>query len=384
MFSLVLCIALFKDMTAGSLEDEGILYREGAGGADKEVGLVAEIEGMDDTYRYQFVIEPMEITRAEAEDCFAQARSIIEKDFSKLSATLPIKDSYVSDVVEAEWSFSPAEYIRKDGAVEIGKVLREGGLVQVSVLLTCGQYEEIYTFPIYLEESLFSEEEKIKAVLEEEIQELSEQTNLEKVELPRQVQDREITWSERKEYLFLKILLLEIVALGLMFVVQRKKVVQEKEQRRIELELSYADLVNQLAILLRAGLTMRQAWNRIAMQYGEHNAKENDAISEMIQHMNMRLKEGEKERIAYEKFAKEAEVVCYRRLMRMLIGNLEKGSADICNYLEEESRRAYEERIVIAKKKGEEASTKMLFPLMIMMVLVMSIVLIPALVSFTV
>ena len=82
-------------------------------------------------------------------------------------------------------------------------------------------------------------------------------------------------------------------------------------------------------------------------------------------------------------FAKEVDVTCYRRLMRILVANLEKGSADVCAYLEEEGRAAYEERILLAKRKGEEASTKMLIPLTIMLMLVMAIVLIPAMISFS-
>ena len=92
---------------------------------------------------------------------------------------------------------------------------------------------------------------------------------------------------------------------------------------------------------------------------------------------------GEKERIAYERFAMELDVVCYRRLVRVLIGNLEKGSGDIGAYLEEESKKAYEERVLLAKKLGEEASTKMLFPLMLMMLLVMGIVMAPAIIRFS-
>ena len=54
----------------------------------------------------------------------------------------------------------------------------------------------------------------------------------------------------------------------------------------------------------------------------------------------------------------------------------------VCNYLEEEEHRAYTERILLAKKLGEEASTKMLLPLLLMMMLVMGIVLAPAMIGF--
>ena len=50
--------------------------------------------------------------------------------------------------------------------------------------------------------------------------------------------------------------------------------------------------------------------------------------------------------------------------------------------LEQESEKAFEERKHIAKKLGEEASTKMIFPLIIMMAIVMAIIIAPSIIDF--
>ena len=68
--------------------------------------------------------------------------------------------------------------------------------------------------------------------------------------------------------------------------------------------------------------------------------------------------------------------------MRILLGSLEKGTKGVGIRLEEESRSAFEQRILQAKKIGEEASTKMMLPLMLMMLIVMGIVMLPALIQF--
>ena len=140
------------------------------------------------------------------------------------------------------------------------------------------------------------------------------------------------------------------------------------------MEYQYSEVVSQLAMLLEAGMTMRQAWQCIAKQYQEKRNKGimgESLVYEAIVRMGRRISEGEKERLVYEAFIEETNVSCYRRLMRTLIGNMEKGMNGVCSYLEEEERRAYTERILLAKKLGEEASTKMLIPLMLMMMLVM-------------
>jgi hypothetical protein len=144
--------------------------------------------------------------------------------------------------------------------------------------------------------------------------------------------------------------------------------------------------VGQLTLLLGAGMTIRQAWNKISARYTDKRQSkrmiENPAY-EAILVMNRQLKEGENERAAYQHFAETTKTMSYYRLVRLLIGNLEKGAGGLCEVLEMENRQAYEMRVLRAKKLGEEASTKMLLPLMLMMLVVMAIVMIPAMLSFS-
>ena len=100
--------------------------------------------------------------------------------------------------------------------------------------------------------------------------------------------------------------------------------------------------------------------------------------------MMRRIEEGENEKKAYQRFANELQNSYFHRLMRHLAGNLEKGTQGLCIILEQESKQAYEHRILQSKRLGEEASTKMLVPLMLMMVVVMVIVIAPAMIDFTV
>ncbi len=52
------------------------------------------------------------------------------------------------------------------------------------------------------------------------------------------------------------------------------------------------------------------------------------------------------------------------------------------NLLHEESVKAYEERMDLARKMGEEAGTKLLVPMFMMLLVVMIVIMIPALISF--
>ena len=95
------------------------------------------------------------------------------------------------------------------------------------------------------------------------------------------------------------------------------------------------------------------------------------------------IRKGMGERQAYEQFAHRIGLPSYRRLISILNRNLEKGTRDVCEMLEEEAREAWEIRKNQAKKAGEEAGMKLLFPMMLLFILILVMLLFPAVQSFS-
>ena len=65
----------------------------------------------------------------------------------------------------------------------------------------------------------------------------------------------------------------------------------------------------------------------------------------------------------------------------MLAQNLRKGSGGLTELLTREAEDAFEDRKNLAKKLGEEAGTKLMIPLFLMLIVVFAIVIIPAFLS---
>ena len=61
---------------------------------------------------------------------------------------------------------------------------------------------------------------------------------------------------------------------------------------------------------------------------------------------------------------------------------MKKGTKDLILMLELECIEAFEERKNLARKYGEEAGTKLIFPMIVMLAVVMVIIMYPAMVSF--
>ena len=72
----------------------------------------------------------------------------------------------------------------------------------------------------------------------------------------------------------------------------------------------------------------------------------------------------------------------YSKLLSLLIQNRQKGNDGLLKALKTEEANAFFLRIDQAKRAGEEAGTKLLFPMLCMLLIVMVIVMAPALMQF--
>ena len=81
-------------------------------------------------------------------------------------------------------------------------------------------------------------------------------------------------------------------------------------------------------------------------------------------------------------FAKRCNLGCYRKLVSIIIQNQKKGTEGLKESLVTETKNAFEERKQVARRLGEEAGTKLLLPMMLMMGIVLMIIVVPAYFSF--
>lgn len=387
VYVFVFILAIYMDVQKGNLENDIYIVRDEVGGETKEVDLILNVDNILEDYELSVEIEPRQVTEKEAENYIKKAIEEIDIDFKKIEGKIPLKETYESGIVEAEWNFSPVGVIGTDGEIQYEKISPEGVIVTATVVLECGAYEKIYSFPFQLEKAEMKEEDKVEEDLSLWLENQQQLEGEEKFQLPTTLAGFKTEWKEKKEYFSVKILCLELISVVLILWGKKKEKESMEKKKKEQREMVYPDVLNQLLILLEAGMTARQAWHKIAEQYKEKQRKQLVEESEVygaILQMDRRLSEGEKERIAYEGFAQQMNTICYRRMVRLLVNNLEKGSKDICQQLGLEAKQAYDQRLLLAKKLGEEASTKMLIPLMLMMVIVMVIVMAPAIMGFAI
>ena len=130
-------------------------------------------------------------------------------------------------------------------------------------------------------------------------------------------------------------------------------------------------------------IVVRNAWEKLVQDYQEmrHKGGEMQYAYEEMKITMQELKNGIVETEAYEHFGRRTKVLAYMRFGSLLAQNVKKGSKGLMDLLEREGQNAYEERKQTAKRLGEEAGTKLLFPMMLYLLIVLAIVMVPAMMT---
>lgn len=178
-----------------------------------------------------------------------------------------------------------------------------------------------------------------------------------------------------------------IAALSLFaaFVLMLKKTREEQEasaKRAEQLLMDYPPLILKFTLLIQAGMTARRAFQKMASDYMRSKPVKGHFAYEMIVLACREMDSGVAELEAYRRFGERCGQMKYKTFSTILIQNLQKGSRHMADLLEQEAMEAWDERKRKARVLGEAAATKLLIPMIMMLIVVMAIIMIPAFLSF--
>ena len=158
---------------------------------------------------------------------------------------------------------------------------------------------------------------------------------------------------------------------------QRRK--EEEKKKMKQMKTDYPQIINKFNLYIGAGMTVRRAWFCIAGDYEKEKRKtgERQAYEEMVYTMHQ-IQGGAAAGEAYENYGTRCRIPSYRKFGTMLSQNLRKGSKGLSVLLKREAEEAFEERKNLARKLGEEAGTKLMIPMFMMLAIVFVIVIVPA------
>ena len=172
------------------------------------------------------------------------------------------------------------------------------------------------------------------------------------------------------------VIFLGIISAVCIWMGARAKLSKQEKERKQQLMIDYPELVDKLILYLGAGVTIRGSFVRMV---------QNDDESALMKELRYTLNEiqaGIPEGEAYYNMGHRINLPVYMKLMSMLSQNVSKGTKDIMIMMAGEEQAALQTRKELARKKGEEAGTRLLFPMIVLLGVVMVIVVLPAVMSF--
>ncbi len=386
----VLCFAgvfLWDNLRQIETNETGqkILQRNPHGKGDSSAQLRASIGENEE--EFSVTVSEQEYTEEELDAVFQEASEDLEKLILGENESLDeVRDDLelISEIPETgisvSWEIDNYEVMDLQGNLISENLTDDGTLVKLSASLLYGERQAVHEFYAKVYPPMISRAERQMSDLKEKIARADEETAAEDhLVLPDQINGERVEWSYTADTRAFAILVL-VAGTAAMICVSKDQSGKEEEKRRIrQMKTDYPQIINKFNLYIGAGMTIRRAWSCIADDYEKKRERygKRVAYEEMIYTLH-EIQGGAPEGECYEKYGNRCGISRYRKFGTMLSQNLRKGSRGITDLLEREAEEAFEDRKNMAKKLGEEAGTKLMIPMFIMLSVVFVIVTVPA------
>lgn len=338
------------------------------------------------TEKVTFKVSERKLTDEEAARHLMQAEKTVKREYlgenassKKVYRDLNLKPEY-NGTVRAEWEISPEGIIDNDGKIKNSEIKKPMDIT-VRCLLTCNEKNRVLTLPLTVipvpEDADIGFSHYLGMALSEAD---SRKVSSEYVSLPEEVNGKKVVFSEDREDDGLKLTILMAMLLGLyvFYMGYRKKEAVKKRQK--EIALDYPRVISQLSMYIGAGFSVKAAFVQVGNSYIQSRNRghpESIALEEVLR-MNRQIKDGEDEESAYRILGDRLMDKGFRKLTMILSQSIRKGNRELRDMLETEEKEAYDRRRADARVAGEEASLKLLIPMMGLLGVIFIVLVVPA------
>lgn len=362
---------------------DGRLARGEYGEGDKVYMLSAVRQDGHMTER-QVEVKERQYTEAETERLYEEMLPRLEAavlgtnpGWDRITSSLRLYETFEPYPFSVKWSNSRADILGRDGTLE---EIPESGLeIEITGEFEYGNFKRKQTWHamVYPEDSAANEITAWEKALDEAIA-CSEADSITQKEwaLPEIINGSKITWKKKQEYEGGKIMILCLAAALASYCLKDRELERQVKKKNRLILVQYGTVVNKLAIYMGAGMTVRSAWEKTAAAQCK-----NGIYAEMLRTCQ-EMDSGLPETLCYERFGKRLGLAPCIRLGTMLAQNVKLGNRILLKQLKEEAVNAMEERRHQIKRAGEEAGTKLLGPMMLMLAIVLLLIMVPAFSGF--
>ena len=378
--SVVLAASLWIAETVRDPLRDGVLIRDGYDGVSYDARLTAEISG---TKREVTVhVDPLRYSASETEAFLRDAEERLPDavfpggDTTCVSAPLSFPASLPGNPVRLSYMPEDTALLHADGTPGEG-LPGEGADTSLYVTLSLQDVSRILVYRIRLVPGDLSEEARFASAVRGAA--AGADPAARRIPLPSHFDGEEVRWKSSPSGTPLLVLLSGLLASCLLPLLEKEKKRSAEAANRGRANADYPVLTDKIALYLRAGISLRNAVTMIADDYTQ-DLKRGCAPRpgyEAVLAVSRALALGVTEEAALQ-LAGESLGSRYRTLSSLLVTHLTCGGEEALLLLEKEARDAFEAERLRAKVRGEEATTKLLFPMLLMLGVILAVLIIPA------
>lgn len=362
-----------------------IVGRNSQGEGEREEKLKVQVGDMEETMNV--TVEEQEYTEEQLEKTFQSAGEKLEalvlgenESLDEVRSNLKLISAIPDTGISVSWELENHDVMNQQGELKTENLPDEGILVKLTAVMSYKEEMAENIFFARLYPPQLSQTEKLLKKLDEEIERLDEETKEEEyLKLPSNVDGIPVIWKYGRNFRAAGLMLIGLAMALFLYAAEQEKQKDRKKKRELQMALDYPQMVSKLTLYLGAGMTIRKAWYQIAedYEYQREEKGEREVYEEMIYTMH-EIQGGASEGECYERFGERCALPVYKKFGAMLSQNLKKGTKGLAPLLRQEADNAFEERKSLAKRLGEEAGTKLLIPMFLMLAVVLVMIVVPA------
>lgn len=387
----VLGVIIIKEVIKTEENTISQLKRPEYNGTEENYSLIVKEGGKK--YFVDIPVSAKTISEDKLQACFDKAFEVICESMPGKNESLKVVRSdliFVEEVKEfgirVDYTTDNYDLISCFGEVTPEKADENGTTCEITATLEYNDLVQSYIINATVFPPEYSEDEKFVNNIISNIQEQnSNLTDEEYLVLPETVDGRDIIFVQEEDsnvpLIIVLVILVFLVWYYKKYVVKRNK----EKARELQMQTDYSEIVSKLSLLMGAGMNGITAFNKIASDYrlfrDNKNGGKRYAYEEIVLATN-RIASGISEAEAYAIFGRSCRIHCYVKLGSILTQNVKKGGEGFIEILKTEATEAFIERKALARKAGEEAGTKLLLPMGLMLCVVMVVIIVPAFMSF--
>lgn len=361
------------------LIEKYFLARDGVSGQEKTVHLSAALDG--DKRDVTISVPRKKYTSRQLQKKLVEAKKYVNQHYlgenpsaEKITKPLNLVTDIPENAITVSWKVEVDGVINKNGSIK-NEELEDKYQTEITAVFSYGNREETMTKMLTILPRKKTKQELSWEKWQKQL-EVNQKSTIKQpyLKLPDKVEGKQVRYGEKKKFKTYKLLGIALFFLVMVILLQEERMRKELRYREKELRMDYPEFVEHFVLLIGAGLNVKGAWKRIVQDYEKEGQKKHYVYEEMLV-SEREMENGMGEARAYELFGKRTGILQYMKFCTLIVQNLKKGSDDLLRLLDYEVADAFRERKENAKALGEETGTKLLLPMMLMLVVVFALIL---------